>query len=190
MEDNFVPQEVIVVEGRDDTKRLIETFGPDIKTIETNGSALEPKVLEQIIQADAKYGVVVFTDPDFQGDRLRRRIRQVLPQVKEAHLTRQEAHSDKRHASLGIEHASPENIRQALAKVSQASPVTEREIIPLKQLMDLKLIGHPEAKALREAVSQHFYLGHMNGKQLQQQLRKYGIGYEDLVNFLDSQNKK
>jgi len=33
-----MPQEIIVVEGRDDTKRLIETFGPTIKTIETGGS--------------------------------------------------------------------------------------------------------------------------------------------------------
>jgi len=33
-----MPQEIIVVEGRDDTKRLIETFGPTVKTIETGGS--------------------------------------------------------------------------------------------------------------------------------------------------------
>ena len=34
IEESFkIPREVIIVEGRDDTTRLIETFGPDIKEI-------------------------------------------------------------------------------------------------------------------------------------------------------------
>ena len=67
-----MPQEVIVVEGRDDTKRLIETFGPTVKTIETGGSALETPVLAQIVEAAKTHGIIVLTDPDYQGERLRR----------------------------------------------------------------------------------------------------------------------
>ena len=40
-------KEVIVVEGRDDTRRLKEIF-PDIETIETNGSAIDKPTLERI----------------------------------------------------------------------------------------------------------------------------------------------
>ena len=43
-----LPREVIIVEGRDDTKRLIEVFGPQVKTIETNGSALSRSVMSDI----------------------------------------------------------------------------------------------------------------------------------------------
>ena len=40
-------KQVVVVEGRDDTKRLKETFGA-IDTIETRGSAIDEATLERI----------------------------------------------------------------------------------------------------------------------------------------------
>ena len=62
-------KQVVVVEGRDDTKRLKETFGA-IDTIETRGSAIDEATLERIRQAQAKRGVIVLTDPDFPGEKL------------------------------------------------------------------------------------------------------------------------
>ena len=56
----MVPNEVIIVEGRDDTKRLIETFGSNIKTIETNGSAVSRKTQEQIKAASEKFDIIIF----------------------------------------------------------------------------------------------------------------------------------
>src|SRR5699024_7157625 len=53
------PREVIVVEGRDDTKRLIEAFGKTVQTIETNGSAIDQATLDQIKAAHEKLGVIV-----------------------------------------------------------------------------------------------------------------------------------
>ncbi len=40
-------KQMIVVEGRDDTKRLREAFG-SIDTIETNGSAINEATLEKL----------------------------------------------------------------------------------------------------------------------------------------------
>ena len=59
-------KQIVVVEGRDDTKRLKETFGR-IDTIETRGSAIDEATLARIRQAQAKRGVIVLTDPDFPG---------------------------------------------------------------------------------------------------------------------------
>ncbi|MDU6622271.1 MAG: ribonuclease M5, partial [Enterococcus avium] len=42
-------EEIIVVEGKDDTKRLKEVF--DVDTIETRGSAINENILEQIEHA-------------------------------------------------------------------------------------------------------------------------------------------
>ena len=73
IEESFkIPKEVIIVEGRDDTTRLIETFGPDIKVIETGGSALNRATQARIKQAAEQFGIIIFTDPDYQGLRLRR----------------------------------------------------------------------------------------------------------------------
>lgn len=46
-------KQIVVVEGRDDTKRLKETFGR-IDTIETRGSAIDEATLARIRQAQAK----------------------------------------------------------------------------------------------------------------------------------------
>lgn len=64
-------EEIIVVEGKDDTKRLKEVF--DVDTIETRGSAINESILEQIEHAQETRGVIVFTDPDFSGRRFARR---------------------------------------------------------------------------------------------------------------------
>ncbi len=69
-------QEVIVVEGRDDTKRLREVF-PDVDTIETRGSAINDEIVEKIALAQEKRGVIVFTDPDFHGEKIRKIISQM-----------------------------------------------------------------------------------------------------------------
>ncbi|EPC52709.1 hypothetical protein Lpp123_08817, partial [Lacticaseibacillus paracasei subsp. paracasei Lpp123] len=76
-------KQVVVVEGRDDTKRLKETFGA-IDTIETRGSAIDEATLERIRQAQAKRGVIVLTDPDFPGEKIRKTISRAVPGVTHA----------------------------------------------------------------------------------------------------------
>ena len=78
-------EEIIVVEGKDDTKRLKEVF--DVDTIETRGSAINENILEQIEHAQETRGVIVFTDPDFSGEKIRKTIREAVPdrEVHRAH---------------------------------------------------------------------------------------------------------
>lgn len=180
----MVPNEVIIVEGRDDTKRLVETFGSNIKTIETNGSAVSRKTQEQIKAASEKFDIIIFTDPDYQGERIRKIVTQVVPQAKHAYLSQEEADSGKKGASLGIEHAQPEAIKKALSNL--ISPQIENLVtIPMIELVKLRLIGHKDAKSRRKIVSDHFRLGHLNGKQLQKKLSQYNITVEQIQAVLN-----
>ena len=63
-------KEIIVVEGRDDTRRILESVEAD--TIETNGSAIDEETLKLIKKAHETRGVIVFTDPDFPGEKIRK----------------------------------------------------------------------------------------------------------------------
>ena len=63
---------VIVVEGRDDTRRLREIY-PDIETIETNGSAIDEETIALIQKALQTREVIVFTDPDYSQHHSRTR---------------------------------------------------------------------------------------------------------------------
>ena len=57
---------VIIVEGRDDTKRLKQFF-PGIETIETNGSEVSEQTLAEIKKLSQTREIIIFTDPDYNG---------------------------------------------------------------------------------------------------------------------------
>ncbi|SUP61645.1 ribonuclease M5 [Weissella viridescens] len=75
-------QEVIVVEGKADTQVIQQAVDAD--TLETNGSALNPATLKAIQEAAERRGIIVFTDPDFNGERLRQLITDAVPTAKHA----------------------------------------------------------------------------------------------------------
>ena len=184
MDERMVPKEVIVVEGRSDTQRLIETFGPQVKTIETNGSAIDQEIINRIQKAQAKFGVIVFTDPDYPGQRIRQIIKSAVPQVKEAFLSQKQANSHKAKDSLGIEHATSQAIRQALEQVMTPVQGLNEEKISMSDLFQLGLVGQEDSEHKRQNVAQYFNLGHVNAKQLQKQLINYGIPLDQVASYL------
>lgn len=69
-----VIHEFIVVEGRDDTTAINRSVIAD--TIETNGSALSQETIEKIRHAQELRGVIIFTDPDFPGEKSENKLTQ------------------------------------------------------------------------------------------------------------------
>ena len=69
--------EVIVVEGKDDTANLRRFY--EVDTYETRGSAIDQDDLERIATLQELRGVIVFTDPDYNGERIRKIIMQEVP---------------------------------------------------------------------------------------------------------------
>ena len=142
--------EFIVVEGRDDTARVKEAVQCD--TIETNGSAINRQTLEVIAQAQETRGVIVLTDPDFPGDKIRSIITEHVPGVKHAYLDR--ALAKNKRGKIGIEHASEDAIEEGEESISKAT------------LIDLGLIIGPDARRRRDLIGSRLHIGHSNGKQL------------------------
>ena len=62
-------KEIVVVEGKTDTALLKELF--EVDTIETHGLALDQQTLELIQEASKSRGIIVLTDPDFPGKKIR-----------------------------------------------------------------------------------------------------------------------
>lgn len=172
--------EFIVVEGRDDTVRVKSAV--TCETIETNGSAIDENVLEVIRQAHETKGVIVLTDPDFPGDKIRTTIRNAIPGVKHAFIDREAAKSKR--GKIGVEHASLEDIRDALMHV--ATPLSEgEETIDKAVLIDLGLIIGPDARRRRDILGRRLHIGHSNGKQLLKKLNAFGYTEEDVRRALD-----
>lgn len=171
---------IIVVEGRDDTRRLKEVF-PDIETIETQGSAISEETINLIKKAHEIREVIVFTDPDYPGQRIRSIIQQAIPTVSHAFIEREEAVRKSNQKSLGVEHASDESIKNALASVYHVDSQKNPEMmISQATLMQLGLIGFPNSAQLRDKVTRQLRIGHTNGKQLAKRLNGFGITQKEL----------
>ncbi|EKU46148.1 ribonuclease M5 [Staphylococcus massiliensis] len=177
--------EFVVVEGRDDTERVKRAVICD--TIETNGSAINKETIEIIQNARETRGVIVLTDPDFPGDKIRAIIEEHVPGVKHAYINPEDAMNKNK--KIGVEHATLETIKAALSNVS--TPFSEGdETISKAELIDLGLVIGPDARHRREVVCRSLRIGHANGKQLLKKLNAFGYTREDVIEALDKKGLK
>jgi ribonuclease M5 len=169
-------KEVIVVEGKDDTARVREAV--DAHTIETGGSAIDDSVIEQIRHAKEKRGVIIFTDPDYPGERIRHIVEQHVPGCKHAFLPKHLARA-KKDKGIGIEHASVEDIRSALSSVYELVEEYE-ELITKADLISYGLLGGPSSRQRRQKLGIVLHIGKTNGKQLLRRLNMFQITKDQL----------
>ncbi|MBC1737640.1 ribonuclease M5 [Listeria seeligeri] len=178
MSEKPVIHEFIVVEGRDDTTAINRSVIAD--TIETNGSALSQETIERIRHAQELRGVIIFTDPDFPGEKIRKQIDSAVPGCKHAFINRQDA-LPKVGRGLGVEHASSKNIQEALQHFHTSNERTEKELISKDILIHLGLLGGIGSKERREKLGNTLKIGYTNGKQLQTRLESFAISEAELV---------
>jgi ribonuclease M5 len=164
-------KEIIVVEGRDDTAAIRRAV--DAQTIETHGFGMSEEMWRQIDKAVHTRGIIVLTDPDYPGEYIRRQIRTRYPGCKEAFLPKSEALRD---GDVGVENASPEAIRQALAGARAQSPASrdDEEAFTTEDLAADGLIG-PGSRVRREQLGEALGIGYGNGKTFLAKLNGFGI---------------
>ncbi|WP_010632683.1 ribonuclease M5 [Sporolactobacillus vineae] len=176
----MIVKEIIVVEGKSDTLAIHHALDAD--TIETNGSRVSRKTIAAIRHAQEKRGVIVLTDPDYPGERIRKIISREVPGCKHAFITRKQGRGSTGQ-SLGIEHASPEAIREALSRVYTQFEAPEEQI-SLQELRAYGLLGGPESRQLRQRLGDKLKIGYSNGKQLYKRLKMFQITPEELKTAL------
>ena len=147
--------EIIVVEGKYDKIKLSRLF--DTLIIATDGFRIyKDKQKAQLIKTAAlKRGVIIITDSDTAGLRIRNRVRQLVgdAKVKNVYLP-QIAGKEKRKAKpgaeglLGVEGIPDEIILNAVA--AQTSEAPKREKITKAELFDMGLCGGENSSELRK----------------------------------------
>jgi ribonuclease M5 len=169
-------KEVIVVEGRNDTVAIKRAVDAD--TIETRGSAIGEKVLAEIKRAQKLRGVIVFTDPDYAGERIRRMISETVPDVKHAFLPQRLAKGKNK---IGIEHATPAAIIEALNQVRSGDDRGEREEpLSWEEYLDCGFAGKCDSRLFRQKVADALGIGYGNAKQFFRRLHVLCITREEL----------
>lgn len=163
-------QEIIVVEGKNDTLRLKQFF--NCETIETGGKAMNEHTLQRIIQAHQTRGIIVFTDPDWPGEQIRRWISKAIPTCKHAFIDKKKARTDKK---VGIEHANKEDLWQALCQC--VTFTDQKETLSWQEFLDLDLIGDSKK---RYDICERFHIGVCNAKTCFKRLNQMQVTMEQI----------
>ncbi len=168
---------VLVVEGKMD-KDLIESF-MDVDIITTNGSEVSRETIEYIRTISKKRDVIILTDPDAPGKRIRDIINNEIPGLMNAFVPKNKCIKGRK---VGVAESSKDVILEALNHLipSTPSPTSDLEI---SDLYDLGLIGQPSSTEKRQKIEEKLHLGHTNGKTLLARLKALGINKKDLKEY-------
>jgi len=177
-------KEIIVVEGKDDTTAILRAV--QAETIETGGSAIGEDVLRRVELAHARRGVIIFTDPDHAGERIRKIVAARVPGCKHAFINAEDA---ERKGDIGVENASPEAIRKALANVRSEYAGSESQIT-MEDLIEAGLIVHADAARRRLEMGKLLGIGVCNGKQFYKRCSMFQISREEFQAALQQLDKR
>lgn len=162
-------KEVIVVEGKNDIHAVKRAVDADCLT--TGGFGLSPYSLDKIQQAYTKRGIIILTDPDSAGERIRSFLSKRFPEAKHAFVPKEDATAKN---DIGIEQASAVAIQAALSKVRYMDWEPSHEFA-LGDLMNCGLNGTNDSSARRAFVGAKLGIGYANAKTFLQRLNHYGV---------------
>ncbi len=135
-------------------------------------------LFRSIKKAQKSRGVIILTDPDFPGKKIRSIINEKVPGCGNAYIPKDEAIGKR---NVGVEYASVETIKNALKNChfTSSEPTFTWEEYVSSGIM------YGSTRKKREYLSDRFKLGHVNNKQLYKRMVMFGVKYEELLDALD-----
>lgn len=177
-------KEAIVVEGRDDTAAVRKAV--DGLIIETHGFGIKKETWELIKKAYEDQGIIIFTDPDFSGEEIRRKLTEKFPDAKQAFLSRSQA---TKKGDIGIENAEPEAIKEALSKAHCTADARDK-LFTEEDLYRAGLTGRTDSKERHQELGRMLGIGGGNGKALLNKLNSFSITREEFDETLRTIDNK
>ena len=171
-------KEVIVVEGRDDITAVKQAVEAEV--IAVGGFGINAKVIDRIREAQKRKGVIVLTDPDFAGEKIRSIISKRVKGIKHAYIAQEDGIKGD---DIGVENASPEVIIEALNRAKASEEIIE-EIFTSEDMFYFKLTGDINSKKRRLMLGKELGIGYGNSNQMLIRLNKYSISKEEFINAI------
>lgn len=177
---------LIVCEGIHDEERIRKVY-PNAFCVITNGSEISKETLLMIKEYSKTHKIIIFTDPDSPGERIRHKVLEVVPNASEAFLPKKICIS-KNHKKVGIEHAPLEDIKEALNQYIDKD--IEKGSLTFSDMVDLGLNGGEVSSKLREGISSKLNIGKPNAKTFLKRINALNISKEKLVELIGEINEK
>ena len=171
--------EIIIVEGKDDIAAVKRAV--DAEVISTNGFSLPFRIKKLIIEASKRKGIVVLTDPDYAGEKIRNEISKIVPNCKHAYIPRKLAtYKD----DIGVENASPDTIIEALLK-AKCKVTNVKNVFFMKDMIENNLTIDDNAGRRRDILGAILGIGYGNAKQFLSRLNSFGISREEFEEAIE-----
>ena len=168
-------KEVIVVEGRDDITAVKQAV--DAEIIAVGGFGINKKVIDRIKEAQKRNGVIVLTDPDFAGEKIRNIISKRVKGIKHAYISQKDGLKD---GDIGVENAKPEVILKALEN-AKITVEEKNEFFNMMDMYHFKLTGSKDSKQRRILLGNILGIGYGNANQIVSRLNNYGVSKEEFI---------
>ena len=176
--------EIIVVEGRDDITAIKRVV--DAHIIALNGfSALSKKTINKMIELSKTNDLILFTDPDFAGKKIRDTLKRYIPNINHAFVSQKDATNND---NIGVENANDKAILEALKNVITASQNIE-DRFNISDLIDNGFVSGSNAKERRIMLGDILKIGYYNAKQLLKALNSFNISKEQFEEAVEEINK-
>lgn len=172
--------QTIVVEGKSDAAKILNLF--DANIIATNGSDCKETTIAMIKQANEKSGVILFLDPDYVGEQIRKKLTNLIPNLKQAFIFKKDIKIGSK--KIGVAEANDDAIINALENV--VTFINYNDVINQNEYDKLNL----NSKSKRLRICDHFKISYCNNKQLLKRLNMLGITYLDLLKIIENENIK
>ena len=177
-------KEIIVVEGRDDITAIKRVV--DAHIIALNGfSALSKKTINKIVELSKNNDLILFTDPDFAGKKIRDTLKRYIPNIKHAFVSQKDA---TRNDNIGVENANDKAILEALKNVVTANQDGKNRF-NISDLIDNRFVSGSNAKERRIMLGDILKIGYYNAKQLLKALNSFNISREQFNAAVKKINK-
>ena len=170
---------IIVVEGTSD-EALISSF-MDADIVVTNGSDVPRETIEYLKEAKKKRDIVVLTDPDCPGKRIRDVLNREIPGLLHAFVLKEHA---IKHHKVGVAESSKQDVLDAR---SHFVPTTssDRGALTMADLVELGLMGEDNSSSKRAKLERVLHLGHTNAKTLLKRVNALALTREELQEALE-----
>lgn len=166
-----VINKVIVVEGKSDVSFLSQYI--DAEFVVTNGSEIPVETIKYL--QCIKKEIIVLTDPDFPGKKIRDTLDTYIPNLKHCFISKE---NSVKHGKVGVAEGNIEEILKALENNFEIN----RNIgeLTMNDLYKLGFVGREDSEKKRENACRKFNLGFCNAKTFLLRLNSKEINISEL----------
>ena len=170
--------ELIVVEGKTDIDFLSSFIEADFYSV--NGSAISSKDISFLKEIEKNRPIIILTDPDFPGKKIREILNSNLTNVYNAYVRKE--FSIKNH-KVGVAESTTNEVLLALNNLKKFETNVNSDLT-MNDLYALNLNGSKNSKQLRKTICDYLHIEYLNAKQLLKKLKMLGLNKNDLMEII------